>query len=566
MPWASEEERVLLADRCKNSFWDFCDYALGYGREDWTWWTERVHRPFCNWFEAHVKDWEANRRQPDGSPRSKHLMICVHREFGKTMIITKAGLLWIHLRNPDISTYIGSSTVTRAGLFFNPLKEVLAGNDPDSRFTWLYGNWYDPDRTWSAESFTHAARVNMARTEPSVGTWGVETGLVGMHPDVGFLDDPIDYEKMASDATWLGKVNTHVASLSPVFRADSLFVYTGTRYHDADFIGEALRLEGAKTITGMPMAQVRESPDGKWHVYFRAARDAEGNPTFVENWPDDRLRAYERQHSLQYAAQLMNDPNTGAHVALTEAQVDQLWVDSKDVPKNLRHSLHVDTAFKRRESTARGDYTVIVHMGHARDGSGEVYMLGAYGSNRWRVEDFNNQLVTLLQRLRSARQWPFVLTDEAEMGGKYGTWELTIQTWCHGSGIPAPQIKLLNRGGKKKVTRLIEAASYWVDGKMKLVRGANGVDQLVEQMLRIGTSVHDDYADAAADVFHKEVYVAARQAGWRDPDPKPQRPYDDLLQSRDSRVEYIRSKDKSDTFGLPLDFTGEEGLYDLRSW
>ena len=459
-------------------------------------------------------------------------MVIVHREFGKTMIITKAGQLWLHLRNPDISTYIGSSTVTRAQLFFSPLKAILANQDPDSWFSWLYGDWYSPNRTWTSYELVHAARNNLARTEPSVGTWGVETGLVGMHPDCGFMDDPVDYEKMGTDSAWLGKVNTHMHSLAPVFKADSLFVYTGTRYHDADPIGENIRNAGVKTLTGMENPAIIPSETGKWHVYFRAAREVSGKPTYPENWPEERLKQYERANPLQYAAQLMNDPNTGHHVPLTAEQVDKCWVEERHVPKNLKISIHIDTAFKSKESVARGDDSVIQVWGHDR-GTGDVYFLEGQGSNRWRIEEFNTQLVLILQKLRAKRQWPFVLTDEAEFGGKYGTWELTLQSWCHAVGLPSPVVVLLNRAGKKKVTRIIEAASYWVDGHVKLVKNAPGADKLIDQMLRIGTSSHDDWADCGADVFAKTIYQPVRRFGDRETPSYPSRPWDRELQDGD---------------------------------
>jgi hypothetical protein len=466
-----------------------------------------------------------------GERRQIYLMVVVHREFGKTMLITKAGQLWLHLHDANLSSYIGSSTVTRAGSFFTPIKEILQNNDPECLFTWLYGDWFDPRRTWGAESIVHAARKNLARTEPSIGTWGVETGLVGMHPDVGFMDDPVDYEKMATDAQWLQKVNDHLSGLSPVFKADSLFVYTGTRYHDSDPIGEALRHEGAVTIDGgMGMPNTREDPEGKWRVYFRAARDGVGAPTYPENWPEKRLRDYEKKNSMQYAAQLMNSPNSGQHVPLLQEQVDKLWIRRADVPSNLRYSLHIDTAFKSRESMARGDESVMQLWGHSRDGTGDVYYLEGYGSANWRVEDFNNQLVMLLQKLKRERRWPFVLTDEVELGGKIGTWELTIQSWCHHVGLAAPHVELLGRGGRKKVMRLIGAAAYWVDGHVKLVEGAPGVDKLVDQMLRIGTSAHDDWADCASDVFNGKVYIPQSRTGIRDPQPLIRRPWDDELQ------------------------------------
>lgn len=531
--WSPDDERELWADICRENFFWFCDVALGYGREDFRWWTPRVHRPFCNWFESHVKGWENNRLT--NTNVSKALMVIVHREFGKTMIITKAGQAWLHLRNPNISSYIGSSTVTRAQAFLTPLKALYQDNDPGAWFSWLYGDWYDANRTWTAFELVHGARTNLARTEPSIGTWGVETGLVGMHPDVGFMDDPVDYEKMGTDSLWLTKVNTHIHSLAPVFKSDSFFVYTGTRYHDGDPIGENVRNAGVATLDGMPFPGVTTRPNGRWHVYFRAARFADGSPAYPENWPEQRLKEYENANPLQYAAQLMNDPNSGSHVPITAAQIEPLWVDSKDVPRNLRISVHIDTAFKSKESVARGDESVIQVWGHERS-TGDVYFLEGHGSNRWRIEDFNNQLIMILQRLRNSKRWPFVLTDEAEVGGKYGTWELTLQSWCHSAGIPTPAVVLLSRGSKKKISRIMEAATYWVDGHVRLVRGAPGVDRLIDQMLRIGTSVNDDWADAGADVFAKNVYVPMSRTGARDRQTIPSRPWDSELQDGGARA------------------------------
>lgn len=525
--WPLADERELWADICNDSFFWFCDVALGYGRPDFLWWTPRVHRPFCDWFQGHVKEWEDNRAA--GKLESKSLMVIVHREFGKTMIITKAGQAWMHLRNPEMSSYIGSSTVTRAGSFLTPLKAIFQTEDPEAWFTWLYGDWFDPQRTWSAYEIVHAARRNKARTEPSIGTWGVETGITGTHPDAGFMDDPVDYEKMGSDALWLTKVNNHIHSLSPVFKADSFFVYTGTRYHDADPIGENIRYAGVASLSGMPFPGVSVSESGRWHLYFRSARNADGTPSYPENWPDRRLREYEKANPLQYAAQLMNDPNTGSHVPLTAEQIEMLWVSPDDVPRNLRYSIHVDTAFKSKESIARGDESVIIVCGHDR-GTGDIYYIEGHGSNRWRIEDFNNQLVMLLQRMKSQNKWPFVLTDEAEVGGKYGTWEMTIQSWCHAAGLPKPPMQLLHRAGKKKVLRITEAAAYWANGHVRLVRGAPNVTKVVDQMLRIGTSATDDWADAMADVFHKDIYIPMQRRGRTVDDSPPVRPWDDRLQ------------------------------------
>ena len=98
------------------------------------------------------------------------------------------------------------------------------------------------------------------------------------------------------------------------------------------------------------------------------------------------------------------------------------------------------------------------------------------------------------------------------MGGKRGGWETALRSWFIGAGVKrVPRIITLSRGGGRNVTsknnRIAAAIPYWVDGHVKLVQGAPGVEKLIHQMTRLGIATHDDWADASADVFHPDVYT-----------------------------------------------------------
>jgi hypothetical protein len=528
--WDKEAERALWADICMDDLWWFVNRAFGVtnpGNVKGGWLCERIHRPITEWFQTHVKEWIIARRA--GQHTQKNLFIVVPREFGKSVVITKAGSLWLQLQDPELSEYIGSITKEMAIEFLDPIKQVLKGQDEYQWFTWLYGSWYDKDRDWTAESVEHAIRKGTAVGEPSFGVWGAATGLTGKHPDVIVFDDPISYPRMETHTGWVDYVNRHVTALIPVLKGDGLRIFIGTRYHDGDWIGRALHKHGARTITGMPIDGVEAREDGIWHFYFLAARDKDGSPIFPEQWPDARLREYEHDNAIEYYAQMLNDPTSEKTMDLSRRQVDQMWVEKKDLPGNLRISVHLDTAFKYNERKMHGDESVITVWGHTRDGSGSVYYLEGYSSNSWRAEDFNNRLTHVLKSLRSRAAWPYIVTDEVELGGKQGTWELTIVNWCASAGLPPPNIKLLSRAGKSKLSRQRAAASFWVDGRVKLVIGAPGVDRLVDQMLKIGVSQHDDWSDSAADVFHPEVYKPMRLT-FSDDDVALARPYDAQLQ------------------------------------
>ena len=414
--WDLAAQKAIWADCCRESLWTFVKEA--WGLEHWPQkkgqhplLTERIHKPICDWFERHAREWLENRQR-------KNLMCLVPRFFGKTTFLTKAANAWLHLQDPELSTYIGSENIGRSMEFLEGITKVIDGSDPYSRFAHLYGVWYDKERTWKREGVVHAARQGLARTDFSFGTWAVERGITGHHPDVGFLDDPTSYESIGAHSQWFRIVNDHVASLLPIFADNCLMVFVGTRYGDDDHFGKELREEGAATWEGMPppFTEVEGKPlirdGGKWHVYFLAARDAEGVPTFPERCGEDFLKEFERKSNLRYFAQMMNDPSGSELTPLTREQIDMCWVELKTVPKQLRIVITMDTAFKSETRIAQGDESVMQVWGLARDGSGDAYYLEGYSSNVWKAEEFLEKLVSLIQKYQRGGWRISYLIDE----------------------------------------------------------------------------------------------------------------------------------------------------------
>jgi len=515
MKWDLEAERSLWADIGRKSFWWFFRDAWGVDHnEKITTFTPRVHKPICDWLQAKGEKWLAARR--NRPPISMYIALLVPREFWKTSIIG-AFLAWLHLQDPDLSTYIGSETLAQAEMWFLPVKETLRGSGY-GRFTWLYGSWEAKDRRYASGEVFHAARKDTTIKEPSFGTWGVITGLTGCHVDVLDFDDPTSYDRLEKDSGWFDAVNAHVDALGPVLKANGLMIWPGTRYGDGDHYGNFFQKLGVKSVDGMPFPDHYQDvirPDGKWEVYFLQGRDANGTPVFPEQWPEWRLKEEEAKSPLKYAAQIMNDPSSSEYNPLTMNQVRDLWVPKETVPfAALKYTIHCDTAFWYQERQARGDESVIVVFGHL-PGTGDVYYIEGYGSRNWRSEDFVEKLVSIVQRLRATRRRVALITDEADMGGKTGAWETLLRNGFHDHNLAMPAFLLLRRAGKAKIQRITNAAGYWVDGHCKLIDGAPGVDNLVKQMITIGTGAHDDWADAAADVFHKDVYVPMRRIGNR---------------------------------------------------
>lgn len=534
MKWNQDAEREYWRHKCLDSFWWFFRYAWGYdfnpkgagGKKPWLY--ESSHKPACDWFEHHALQWMADRDK--GLDLPMKLLVVVPRDWGKTTLFTQAGQVWLQLHDPELASYTGCETQPRAREVLDGIKSVISGIDRYSRYAWLYGAQRHSDRIWKRDNVVTASRTNLTRRDASYGTWAVEAGLVGLHPDACFFDDPNTYEQMQRKSNWLDIVNQHLDTLIPVFQSDAFWMLTGTRYGDGDHIGKTIRLEGAKTVSGMPMPGVVPSEGGTWHVFFMDALDDDNNCVMPKIWSRERIETFERRNPLRYYAQVRNNPTRSPHNILTRTVADQMIVEPDKVDlKKLRVSIHLDTAFKSPKRKARGDYNVIGAVGHMTDGSGRVVYLGAKSSREWESKQFGDNLIESVKNWRGRCARVVCMTDEQDIGGKPGLWPAFLQNIFRTADVAMPELITINSGSTRKPDRLAEAAALWRDGRMLLLRNAPDLELLLDQMTKIGMSEHDDHADAIAACFHKLVYSAVYSKGPTALQISGRNPFDDVL-------------------------------------
>ena len=104
MSWDLELERKTLAESCRDNFELFARLALGFTHpknKKGRWWSDPVHKPLCAWFQQQALDWLATRGTAN---RRKYLAILIPRACAKSLLITRAGMLWLHLQDPNLST------------------------------------------------------------------------------------------------------------------------------------------------------------------------------------------------------------------------------------------------------------------------------------------------------------------------------------------------------------------------------------------------------------------------------------------------------------------------------
>lgn len=478
------------------------------------WFTRKIHLPYCRWKQDHYyRMFDAYKA---GVPCRVRLMSALPRGFLKTTmgVGTK---MWAHLENPGFATYQGSSDDKLAEEMLSSVQPIYAGTDQYAAFHLYYGNWFDPKRKNTKQEFVHAARKNTARKEPSFKAFSISTGFKGHHPEIADLDDPVDREKLKVEGSaHLHAANTSVIATRPAMPECSVYEITTTRYHDDDPHGHYQHKEGVRSWTGHPCwdPEVVISSKGEWDVYHIQARDPDTNESVAPelNTTED-LDRYEAGNTIEFWNQMMNQPARGDHMGLDLSQLKEMWVPAEtvaEIPGD--YIICIDTAFKEDPQAVAIDACEsawVIAKRDARPTRADYYIVECYTSRTDRIEDFTTKLIMRLQDFQTARKRISLITDERSPG-KIGAWFHYLMNRCHAMGVLCPPTLEIPRGGgkkAKKIRRLRVAAGFWADGRVKLVRGAPGIQKLVSQMSRFEVIKIIDAADAAADLFHPDVYI-----------------------------------------------------------
>ena len=503
------------------------------GKKDWL--TVREHKKFCDWVQWNLDEWWAERAA--GSQECRHVLIWVFRSFGKSWVYTKPVLAYCMLREPDFTSYLGSETHEKAKDFLKPLKAIFSGKDQYARFTEFYGNWYNPERTWTRDTIDTAIRTSTGPSEPSVGTFGTETGITAKHPLFVNCDDFLSQEKLKEERTSITQALSCMRSIR--FTIPNWVNYTGTCYGDDDVIQTFLLKEGVASWSGH--TPLRPYPSGSWHVYFLQARDRTDTTVYPKGRPvlpeagltDEKLTKMERDDPMGYATQMMGDPADNELREITEEQINTHLIDRKDLPPIKWVTLHIDTAFKEEERRGRGDRTAIGGVLHDLRPNGMLYIDRILASNQWRSEDFDTQLINLMMHYKARGLRVYAITDE-KLGDKGFVYKRHLEDIIAQAGMRIPIIYQFPRQGTQKHMRIRAGLNYWVEGLVRIVRDCGHLPLLIEEHTRLGFAPHDDIADALADMWRGEVWSGrvGAQTGLDIQPVQPVQPGDDILKAR----------------------------------
>ena len=381
--WDLDAERDLWRSICAPNSWFEGDkvgthpYSLWYfmtkawGAEAYLrtnpseprWLYKPIHVPYSQWLQGHLLAWK--KRALTGRPGRTHIASILPRGYGKTVSATKCGTLWSGLDDPNMTVLIQSSTEDFSVDILKSQKAVLSGEDSDSWFCWLYGDWSSSAKDWTKQYVNHGYRNSRNISEPSLDTSSSSIGATGYHPRQCWWDDPLQKTKLKKDkvAYLRGQKEAVNASYNSL-HTNGLMSLVATRYLDNDVVGEHFREEGVASWSGMPCPHMAifdqvEFGKGLWHVFFYQTEDEKtGEPTHPLLWDRDMIAQAKARDAEDFACQQQNNPGSGEKAPLVESQIPWLYMDYQDFMWEVRPqwaTVHIDTAFPLSPAPSRAE-------------------------------------------------------------------------------------------------------------------------------------------------------------------------------------------------------------------
>lgn len=493
---------------------------------------DEVNAIYLDWMRKRMA---AKARGEMASKTPRKLMLIQPRETMKSAGVTNVLPVLSSIWDPEIACAVSSYKFDNvASKFGQSIRDHWGGESDRSQLNALFGKFRHHSLPWNDTAAVISPRRNK-RPDPTLRVFSVETGGTSGHYDLVILDDPVTQEQVEKyKDRWFEKCWEHYKSLGYITNQDGMFVLVMTRYGEGDLCGQIIEREIEKKVReldlpGAPEGILPDDFDYKlgwikyahlagWDVIYKQAwtGDIKSNDPadytlhFPLIWPRERILNEMLKDELFVMAQLQNQPSERADRALDQTQIDSTWIKKVPIQAYSDLTIHCDVAWKSGEGylKQKGDYNVIQVWGHH---NGHAYLVwGRFG--RWTQEEFGDHFVDAIRWIRAARvRRARLATLDRSIGGTGGSVKNYLQSVCAQAGLVCPPVAELNRGGTKKLDRILAASAFWADGRVHLQEGVPGAKELADQMLNIGYSRYDDLADAAADVFSDEVYRAARR-------------------------------------------------------
>lgn len=397
--------------------------------------------------------------------KNDRVIIAAPRGFAKSSIVARIYVLWVALFRKRTDIVIISSSEGLAIEHLRWIKQTIENND----FIKLWG--VEKSDKWTE---THLG-LKLGTTIINIRARGAGAQIRGFRPDCIVIDDIETDESVASEdqrrkiKTWLLR-----ACLNSL-KVGGQFVVIGTIIHPLSVVNDLLAMQN-------------KWKKKKYQAYLDG-RQEKGYELWPQLWPHDRLQARKLEIGTHnFATEFLNDPMSDENAPILDEHIRH-W---DELPKQYSCVIAIDPAYSEDE---KADYKVAVLVGIDQN------------NNRYLIDYIRNhsstgEFIDAILNLYSMNKIRTTAVGCPHTGGDKEFWN-SLQRISSERGIYPPFVELQNSfvtaSGKKvvnKTQRIISSLQPLFE-RGKYYLGSDHFEAR-EELLTIGSSIHDDLVDALA--------------------------------------------------------------------
>ncbi|MEC5149154.1 phage terminase large subunit [Cryobacterium sp. GrIS_2_6] len=421
---------------------------------------------------------------PDG-----RLIVSLPPQEGKSQRVTKTGVLWALLQNPDLRVGIASYSQTLAEGFGREIRNWIANNNGDEGELDL-GLRIAPDNG-------AAKRWQLNGHRGGVVCVGIGSGLTGRPLDLLVIDDPVadaaqadsEYYRNQAWDWWQSVGSTRLAPGAPV-------IVILTRWHEDDLAGRLLAADDGHlwTVVNIPALADHKPELGETDLLGRKPGEwlTSARGRTVEQWQAIQVRAGSRVFNSLYQGRPSPDTGNVWQRQWWQRFTEPMWANVNGVCRMECDEMLMswDMTFK---DTKGSDF--VVGQVWARKGA-DVFLVDQVH----RRMSFT-QTIAAFERL--VLKWPQATAKLVEDKANGSAVIDTLKSKIGGIVPITPK--------ESKYSRANAVAPFIEAGNVHVWAGQWG-DEFVDECASFPNGAHDDQVDGASQALYR-MFIQGTGAG-----------------------------------------------------
>lgn len=476
----AEVTHELLKVKCKENLFLFNKFILGVENGNNKVPLVQFHKDLCYFVQ---------------NQRDRKKILLIPRGHLKSTLITVGYSLFRLINDINTRILILNATWQMAVDFLTEIKNHLTKNE---KLIEVYGNISENNVEWSNDRIT-LSRDDTGIKGPSVWATGVDSNLVGSHPDLIIMDDVVNRDN-ADSSEQTNKVIMRYKDALDLLEPGGQLIIIGTRWSDKDFYEWILNPENGLVGDFDCLIKGAFEFDSNLSQVFE-----DGGDLIMRNhlWPNkfsyNELRSrYKSKGPYEFSSQYLNDPVPDESAVFQRAWLKYILL----ADWRGRHVNRIMTVDPAMSLSKEADFTGII-----------ITEVDEYGSILVRhidkIKVNPNELINHLFFLYDQFH-PSVIGIEMVAFQKTLQYSINEEMKRRRKFLP---IKEISPQDRTKVERIKALQPLYANGKILHSKEVRNLNFLEDELTRFPRGKHDDLIDALSYQLDLIVLPRSRTSG-----------------------------------------------------